>query len=1244
MSACLDLEYLERLVAGELPPTEFAAAQSHVTGCEECRILLAEVRAHALLVKPLRDAAASAPDIVLDADALERLSPPGYQLIREIGRGAQGVVCYALQVGTQRPVAIKIMGAGLVAADAFHQRFEREAVLSARLADPRIVTIHDARLWNEHAYLIMDYVDGVRLDQFIDSGDAPLSLVDRLEIFREVARGVQHAHLHGVIHRDLKPSNILVDANRTPHILDFGLAKDFLSLHADSTHSLVTETGYVFGSIAYMSPEHTKGQPAEVDVRSDVYSLGVILYEMLTNRPPYDTSGSIAEAFESITNCDVKRPSAFRHKLGNDIDTIVLRSLAKEKDRRYQSAGELADDIQNYLEDKPIKAVGDGNWYRLSMKLKRYRVAIGFSVVLLIVLTAAVVGLGTLYARSQANRRQSDWNNYRLTIVSAYNAIRLHDPLSAREHLSATPPANRDWIWRYLNSLKDDSIAVLKSTGNAVRHVAVGPRGRLLVSTGHDSGVRIWDIKSNQLLRQYRGHEGYVRTAAFIGATGWVASGGDDFSVRIWDALSGTDLHALPTGNRTIWRIAVSPNMQRMAANVGNGDTLCWNLDDWHQEYEVDSTAWESSGFAFAPDSSRVLSTSADGYIKAQDVADGEMITECCDRTVLCSSMAVHPIDGTAVIGRTDGFVEVHDPVSLARVLEYQAHESGINTLCFSPDGTQLITGSIDRTLRFWDTVTYRETLRLLGHESRIVTASSTPDGALVATGSDDGTIRLWALDAASARLVQAHAQIVTALSFSPDGKCFASASADCTVRCWNSNTGLETFRLNHPTRVSDVAYIDGGCALVTTDEQGGVRLCSTGGQGTTRTFAADFVNTVDVTSTTDGKTLAFVSSQDKQIHLLRRNEDKNAGALGPHKSGLMAVAISHGGDLLAAGDKVGGVTLWSLTEESRRWTGNRHQRAIYAVAFHPSDALVASCSSDRTIRLWSTSTGAHLRALHGHSDSVKDLAFSPDGSILVSIANDRTIRLWDVDRGQEILTLHELRSNPASIAWSPDGELIACGDNAGHIHLLHARTNLTVRQAEAEHQGRTWGRSLLSNATEEPIDFTALRKIVRHDAIRSQAEATAALRFLLEQEVQLARSAFELENNAWEIAHRSDRSLVEYQEAMEWAAEACRVLHPNRISLKTLGAAHYRRGDYETALGILCDVDAMTAAPHLAEPADLSFLAMAYARLGQREEAQVTLARIDTIMAHEPYSILPLHKKLRTEAEAVVAATNTPR
>ncbi len=430
MTDCLSDEQLDLLASQEATADQSTPWMAHVEACPTCRRLLDECRENLTFAGTVRQAFNSGGPESDVGDYLEearaegrRLDDiPGYEILHELHRGAQGVVYQAIQASTARQVAIKFMREGVHASRATRKRFEREIELVAGLKHPGIIRVFDSGLSIAgHQYYVMDYVHGLPLNHYV--WHEQLTLEKALELFATVCEAVNYAHQHGVIHRDLKPSNILVDGQGTPHVLDFGLAKPLL----EQAGTWASMSGEVVGTLPYMSPEQARGGREPIDIRSDVYSLGVVLYQVVTGQYPYPVAGPVAEVLNHIIESqpmspgrawprdtggirESERPRARRtgNLVDEDLETIILRALAKDPGRRYPNVAALLQDVRHYLSSQPIEARRDAGLHVLRRSLARYRAAVAVTLASAVVVGALAIVVYFMYLNQTFAYQRAD--------------------------------------------------------------------------------------------------------------------------------------------------------------------------------------------------------------------------------------------------------------------------------------------------------------------------------------------------------------------------------------------------------------------------------------------------------------------------------------------------------------------------------------------------------------------------------------------------------------------------------------------------------------------------------------------------------------------------------------------------------------------------------------------------------------------------------------------------------------------
>ncbi|MHC4737857.1 MAG: protein kinase domain-containing protein [Planctomycetota bacterium] len=434
MDNCPGQELIERYISESCSEDEHQVIQAHLTRCENCRQQVEFIRANLAASGPSHSQNnnnGNSPDTFGDKTSVdqgdyttmslsEEPSPPhteqaaakplesmfeGYNIRDQLPLGGQAVVYRATQKATKRIVALKVLLQGPHASVRAQYRFEREVDLAANLRHPNIVTIYDSGIAQGQYYFAMEYIDGKPLDEYVQS--EKLSLRRTMEVFSKVCSAVAYAHQRGVMHRDLKPGNILVDADGEPHILDFGLAKLVDASEQATPEAVMTSIpGKVIGTLAFMSPEQASAQPDAVDVRTDVYSIGMILYKILTDNFPYDVTGSMLTILRNIQETEPTKPSKIIPRFNSEVEAILLKALAKETNRRYQSAAHLQQDIDAWLKGLPISARADSTIYLLRKIITSHRYASAVVALLMII----VFGFSCFYYQLYTMQRETNIN------------------------------------------------------------------------------------------------------------------------------------------------------------------------------------------------------------------------------------------------------------------------------------------------------------------------------------------------------------------------------------------------------------------------------------------------------------------------------------------------------------------------------------------------------------------------------------------------------------------------------------------------------------------------------------------------------------------------------------------------------------------------------------------------------------------------------------------------------------------
>jgi WD40 repeat protein len=974
-----------------------------------------------------------------------------------------GVVYRATQAGLNRVVALKMILSGAHAGPGERARFQAEAQAVARLQHPNVVQIHEVGEHDGRPYFSMEFCEGGSLaDRLLGT---PQPARPSAELTEVLARAVQAAHARGIVHRDLKPANVLLAADGTPKITDFGLAK---RLDAGTGG---TATGSVLGTPSYMAPEQAEGKVREVGPAADVYALGAVLYELLTGQPPFRAATPLDTVLQVVSEEPVP-PRRLQPRVPRDLETVCLTCLQKDPGKRYASAQALADDLRRFLDGIPIRARPAGRVEGLWRWCRRHparAAAVGLTVLAALAVVALAVGAAfTVQLRREQQRTQSALESaegYRAQLALERGLALGGQGDAARgllwlgHSLEVAPAADADLRREIRANLADwrhqvHPLRAVLHYPDIVRGLAFSPGGELFLTGCWDNTARLWETSTAEPVGQPWPHPDRVYAVAFSPDGRMAATACRGGTVWLWDVATGRLLERPPMRHRdSVWSVAFSADGQTLLTGSRDQTARLWDVVTGKQV----GRAFPHGGDVFVaaflpPDGKSVVTAGVGSGPRIWELGgDGPPRDAPWGHTDFwVTALAFSPDGKTALTGTTSATAQLWDLGTGRPLGPPLQHQLAVWAVAFSPDGKTFATGGMDGIARLWETATSKPVGALLRHQDQVAgVAFRPPDGRVVVTASTDRTVRLW--DVSPRRSLATplpHDGYVYAAAFSPDGKTILTASLDRTVRLWDAAAGEELpgRRVSHTGFIKAVAFSPDGQTFATSgsEEEFAARVWET---ATGRPVGEPLRHGGWVWSlafSPDGKAL-LTGSRDKTARLWDAATGRLLYTLSHDDDDVWAVAFSPDGKVIATASEDRTARLWDAAT-GRLLHTLRHQAGVNAVAFSPDGHTVVTASSDWTARLWAVDTGLEVWEQPArHQAGVNDAAFSPDGHTVVTASRDWTARLWDAATGRPVgqPMRHEGAVNKA--AFSRDGELIVTGSQDETARLWSAATGKSL-------------------------------------------------------------------------------------------------------------------------------------------------------------------------------------------------------
>lgn len=973
-----------------------------------------------------------------------------YEIKEQLGRGGMASVFRAYDPRFKRDVAVKVLPRELLLDDPqFRARFEREAETIAALEHPAIVPVYDFGEENGQPYLVMRLMTGGSLAERIAQG--PLPAPDAAHILRRIGSALDRAHEKGIIHRDLKPGNILFDQYGEAYLADFGIVR------LKEAGGTLTATGGLVGTPAYMSPEQIQGKA--LDGRTDIYALGIIVFEMLTGKKPYDADTPAMMLVKQITE-PMPRVLEVNPDLPPGCEYVITRATAKEADGRFDKAGEMADTLASALQGQtfelpPTQAAATPVAATTQMAAplpvvdptvvvptpppppptpavaRRVPVwvwpvaavfillcscgflALARTRLMTILPEATAVATGTSIAAEPLDRPIAPITPQNVAQMEALqrlgrgtvNAV----TLSRDGQRLALGSSVGVWIY---DAHTLEPLQLLTGHNGLVSAVAWSPDGNQIASASWDATIRIWDIATGEQIRLIQANDQFIALdwspdGSTIAATTWSSP------IELYEPRSGEKVGELVGHESSITRLAWSP-AGGLLASADNGETSTvrlWEVAARAQTAVLSGHTGEIANLTWARDGSRLISSGFDSTARIWG-SDGTEQLVLGGHEYGVYDAAWSPNGDRILTVGGDNTQRIWDAADGAQVRALTPDVSPAIRLIWLADTNQIVEFLADGTIVQVDAASETVTNELHEHTAGVWSVAWSPNGRLLATGGHDGTVRLWQPETAEqVGMIEAHEYAVSAVSFSPDGDFLASAGEDSFLRLWDVAQQLKVGEWSNPNfgGLSSVAYAPRSPWLAVADWGGHVWLLDANDLMVRADWQAFEGTAVTQLAWSPDEQLLATSGPDTAVRVWQATEAPGSRAmptlfteLAGHGGEVTDVSWSPDGTQIATGSHDQYLRLWQVSDGEQTstseevWRQELHE-LVMSVAWSPAGFPIAAARYDGTVFLFDPGNGREMHQLPGHVGSVDSLAWSRDGTRLASGSADGTVIVWGI-------------------------------------------------------------------------------------------------------------------------------------------------------------------------------------------------------------------------------------------------------
>ncbi len=974
-------------------------------------------------------------EFVIDIGETRIVSNPGalateklahFTLLRLLGRGGFGSVWLADDDNLGRQVALKIP----VSKDDDSKSLLHEAKTAARLKHPNIVSIYEVGIEEGQIFIASEFIDGMTLRDMLSANKPTIQRT--VEILIPVADALQHANDHGVVHRDIKPANIILNHDGQPFVTDFGLAK---KISADAS---ISSEGQVLGTAKYMSPEQASGKTRETDHRSDIYALGVVLFEMLTSHPPF--RGNVRAIMHQKIFEDAPSARTLNPSLPKDLETICLKCLEREPEKRYQNASEVAEELTRFQNGEPIKARPVSSLEKVWRWCRRRPYVAALVASLFFSLTFGLAGVSFFWFKAEQSAEVANRLYYYSQMKLAVQYLFQGDHEALQQALHPFDEGQKlskfkGFEWEYFDS-KMDIFKQIVRIDTPVLDVAISAQGEMFAGCGSNKEIFVWNTDDGELIQTLGIPAGKFWSISFSPLNGNLASGSSDGKIRIWNPRrSNQPIFEIKHGS-PVKLVRYSPDGKTLASAGTKGAVRIWNAKTLERLAEIPTGKAELKDFRFSPDGVHLAIATDNEFISIWKI-ENQVRVQRIGPSPDIEKFVYSDDSQTLVVGTYTGETLWWSTESGEHFLLKEPNSGAVGDLEFSKNPDRLLVVKQNGDLTLYDSESKRETNRFTTHMLSFGMIDRSKNGKTIVSGSGDGVIKIIRLDHLHLPDTIWEDQHIRQVEVLNSGQKVAVLIGDERVEIASLNSiNSKRIPVLEGVRITSIAPQRSGNLLAIAGEKDEVILWNLETNQVAKTLSSGTDSPTDVLFSHDGKQLV-VANRTGKTWIYNVNNFKTPLMSWTSKQPKMtAISFRPDDEEIALSFESGQVEVRNLSLNGKLKHSLNVTSVPQALCYFGEEASLAIGTNSGRLHIWNRDRPEESTVVAAHATRINTLVAFPDQKRFASGSRDKMVKIWSAETTQQITTLVGHERQIFSLSISPDGKTLVSGGLAGDVRI----------------------------------------------------------------------------------------------------------------------------------------------------------------------------------------------------------------